>query len=160
MVKRFTIIIIAGLFLAACAPPTYQRSYTITAIHQYELVVQDINGKPIEGAEVTFTIEKEFREYNRGQYITNPDGKLTEKVSHSDYLKSFPSSFRYTVSKEGYYKKSGEKSIYGSDKKETVPVILLKSIDYLSPNFISTNEGKVLKDKILKFIDLILLQAC
>lgn len=164
---KISAIIICSLIMTTCVPPssyqTYQRQ-TMTSTHRYELFVKDISGNPIEGAEIDYTTERDFNEYDSGKVSATPDGKIALRVSHTDTPildeVQFSSSIKYKISKDGYYTLSGNRSIiYSSNKSVTESATLLKPIDYIEPNFLSSSEGKALKVNILRFIDLIRLQS-
>jgi hypothetical protein len=82
-----------------------------------------------------------------------------------NFLKTYKTEFKYKVSKEGYYDKSGsldskygeEYSLDGSLKSEKVT--LIKPTDYFEPTFLISPEGATLKVKILSFIDILKLQS-
>jgi hypothetical protein len=165
--RTFSIIILS-LFLWSCVPPAYQRSTyyeaSKTATHKYELIVRDINGQPIEGAEIDYTIERDHYQADKGKFITKSDGKMVVDVSKTDRPilneVKFSSELKYKITKEGYYINSGTKyAVYDSDKTITTSATLLKPTDYITPAFLSSPKGSELKANILTFIDLIRLQS-
>lgn len=161
------LIIIFCFFICSCARYSSipSSSDINVSTHKYILTVKDTSGKSIEGAEISYTIEKNHKVIERGEFITKSDGKFTIEVSHS-YRKSlyhdnvkFSSSLKYGIKKQGFYTKNGYDIIYDSDRTKTILVTLLKPVDYLHPNFLPSKEGELLKDNILKFIDLIILKS-
>jgi hypothetical protein len=168
MAKRGFLIFVVGFFLFSCVQPAYQRQNyydtSKTATHTYELSVKDINGQSIEGAEIDYSLEKEHSESGKGKFITKSDGKMVVTVSKTDrpILNEvrFSSTLKYTITKGGYYINSGtEYAAYDSDRTIAIPVVLLKSTDYITPAFLSSPKGIEIKANILAFIDLIRLQS-
>lgn len=169
-VKRVTIIMIVGFVLASCIPSEYQmQTHQVTSIHRYELLVKDINDKPIDEVTVNYTVEKEGKVYKQGEFITKSDGKFEVEVSHTItytnenyYLKThkFSSDFKYKVSKEGFETTSGSTHISNAaHDRVKVSVVLIKPIDYINPSFIASVTGNLLKYPILKFTEIIISES-
>ncbi len=167
MVKRSAIIISIALVLVSCIPSEYEiQTHQITSIHRYELLVKDLNGEPVEGAEVEYIIKKEGKVYDQGKFITKSDGRLELKVSHTIaytnenyFLKThkFSSDLEYKVSKDGMYTISGAEHISNeAHSRVRVSVVLVKPIDYINPDFIASFTGDLLKYPILNFIDIVI----
>lgn len=166
MLIRGLLVFFVVVCLISCVKPAYQRPtyQASTATHQYEVSVKDINGTPIEGADIAYTIRREHKDYDSGKFTTKSDGKFTTSVTYTSsyqYIGSkFSSELKYKISKEGYYTASGSKFVaYDGNKTATGSVTLLKPIDYINPAFLSSPKGTELKTKILTFIDLIRLQS-
>jgi len=164
MVKRSALIMIIGLALVSCIPSEYEiQTHQITSIHRYELLVKDINGEPMEGAEVEYIIKKEGKVYNQGKFITKSDGKLEVEVSHTitytneNYFSKthkFSSDLEYKVSKDGISTISWAEHISNeAHSRMRVSVVLVRPIDYINPSFIASFTGNLLKYPILNFID-------
>jgi hypothetical protein len=168
--KSFVLLAVL-LSLMACMPNTYQYSqsrYTEpTKEHKYEILVKDIDGRPLEGAKIDYTLSKgvvgQDGTYRQGIYTTPQDGKMTESIY--GLSKYDGSQVKYKISKDGYYSISGSSYITGvsvrNDTYETqaISLTLNKATDYFAPSFLTANENAATKDKILTFIDLILLQG-
>jgi hypothetical protein len=167
MKLRHVVFVMGSLLLLfSCVQPAYQRStpQTFSSIHQYNLLVKDINGNPIAGVDGSYTIEREHKEYNSGKFSTNADGKFSKSVSYISpyqYIGSkFSSTLKYKIAKDGYYTTSGSQYVlYDEDKTVNGSVTLLKPTDYINPAFLSSPTGNELKVNILAFIDLIRLQS-
>jgi hypothetical protein len=82
-------------------------------------------------------------------------GKVEGKLLEEKY-KTY--SLRYKISKEGYYSKNGFVFLRENDTVGE-EVTLLRPIDYLNQEFLTSKEGANLKTKILAFLDIILLQG-
>lgn len=159
------------LSLVACMGTPYQYSqskYTEpTKEHKYEILVKDIDGRPLEGAKIDYTLSKgvggQDGTYKQGISTTLQDGKITDSIY--GLSKYDGSQIKYAVSKDGYYTISGSSYITGVSvrdeliEKRAVNVTLNKATDYFAPLFLTANESIATKDKILTFIDLLLLQG-
>lgn len=144
MKVSFFIILILVLF----SSPIYAKQHT------YEILVSDIDGNLLEGVKIDYRITKGLDDIKRDSFITMGDGKMTASV----YLNGYDNSqIEYTITKEGYYTSVGSSYIamLDADYKMDKKIILYKRIDYLSPEFVSSQQGIILKDKVMVFIDLI-----
>jgi hypothetical protein len=148
-----------------------------TVKHNYELTFTDIDGKPLSGVHVDYSLGDWDKVVSSSSYTTGYDGKLYGTVvatpkEETLYLGSgysFPVTYfsygtgiKYTAKKEGYYSKSDTINRVESGKDnetKTESVMLLRPIDYLNRDFASTVSDIELKTRILSFIDLILLQG-
>ena len=153
MSPKVIAIVIIILIITSCA--THQKQHRASTC-RYELLVKDINGVPIEGAEVSYIIEVGMKEHVRGKIITESDGRAIVQVTLSPLLPlmGVVSSLKYKISKKGYCTVRGSDIIfYNSDKRKSIT--LLRPIDFIKPKFLSSQEGITLKANILRFIDLI-----
>jgi len=180
--KSAHFIIIAFLiFMVGCAtvpqpkPTVPQPKPTVpqpkpTVPHQYELSVVDVDGNPLEGVKIEYTLKDRGNILESSSYTTSFDGLLTKRLDATmdpaySYLKSYKSEFDFKVTKDGYYSKSGTMSSeYGEKYSSSKPIeknkiILIRPIDYFDKNFASTLSDAKLKKRILDFIDLIILQG-
>ena len=138
-----------------------------TKEHKYEILVKDIDGRLLEGAIIDYTLSKgvigEKGTYKQGNYTTQKDGKITESIY--GLSKYDGSQIKYKVSKDGYYSISGSTYILGVSARDelyetqSITVTLNKATDYFAPSFLTATENAATKDKLLTFIDLILLQG-
>lgn len=160
------------LFIAGCAP--VQRSMVQeqkpTVQHQYELSVIDVDGSPLEGVKIEYTLKDRDIVVESSEYTTASDGFLRKDLSATTdprytYLKTYKSEFEFKATKNGYYPKSGKlSSNYGEKYSYGKPVekdkiTLIRPIDYFNKNFSSTISDANLKTRVLSFIDLIILQS-
>jgi hypothetical protein len=120
---------------------------------------------------VHYTVSDRDRVTQDTTVITGPDGIVSVAVTASadptyTYLKQYKTEFKYRVSKEGYYQKSGSLvSKYSGENysldmpSESETVTLIKPTDYFVPTFLASNEGSTLKVRILGFIDILILRS-
>lgn len=154
------------LFMVGCATVPRQPP---TVLHQYELSVVDVDGNPLEGVKIEYTMKDDKRVVKASSYTTTTDGLLREKLivtSDPSYyiLTTYKSVLEFKASKDGYYPKSGNMSSEYGQKYSLRPVEkdkirLIRSIDYFNKEFASTLSDVTLKTRILSFIDLIILQG-
>lgn len=160
------------LFIVGCAP--VQRSTVQEQIptvqHQYELSVVDVDGNPLQGVKIEYTLKDRDNILESSSYETVSDGFLRKSLNATadprySYLKTYKSEFDFKATKDGYYPKSGtmssnygEKYSYGKPV-EINKIKLIRPIDYFNKQFASTLSDVKLKSRILSFIDLIILQG-
>ncbi len=133
-----------------------------TVKHQYELLVVDVNGNPLKGVTVEYTLKNQGNLVKDGSFVTKSDGRLVEFVQATpdSFFGFYKTEFEYKITKEGYYSRTGEELLIDEHlKTETVTVTLICPTDYLSPTFASSRRGIALKAKISAFIDLIRLES-
>ncbi|MGA3288435.1 MAG: hypothetical protein ABSD46_13555 [Bacteroidota bacterium] len=167
MIKKIGFLVLSVIFVS-CNPYAFRTSTPIT--HSYELTVSDIEGKPLEGASVQYTLKNRDAIVKDTIVVTPLSGKVTTSVQTTPdpqyyYVMSYRSEMIYRVKKEDYYSQNGSvTSVYdgGSNTSkplETKTITLLKPTDYFQPTFLSSVRGQAIKVKILGFIDLLLLQS-
>jgi len=129
--------------------------------HEYRLLIEDIDGHPVEGATVAYILKKDGKEYDRGKFITKSNGVFIKKVYHtSTYPFRFSSGIICKTSKEGYFT-----TIASIDVKDdwykvvSHSNVLNEPTDNTSKMFLSLKEHNILKDKIFNFLDMIIVQS-
>jgi hypothetical protein len=146
--------------------------------HQYELTVINMDNEPIDGATIDYTIKEDGQSYyeerepnvKSNTFITKSDGILRDSLLVIGWgwnNANKESMFNCVVTKTGYYAQSQNMdSDYGCvgtgfDNIQVVQdsVILVRPIDYFNKDFILTLSENAVKDEILSFIDLILLEG-
>ncbi|MDP3029295.1 MAG: hypothetical protein Q8O04_07345 [Deltaproteobacteria bacterium] len=140
--------------------PVIQHQKTIVE-HQYELLVVDVDGSPVNGAKIDYSMKDGAKLVKSKSFITSSDGKLKDSLNVTSlfwYTIVYKSSLEYEVSKDGYYPTSGELRSDDSSLK-TTKVTLKSPLDYLSKQFILSISDMKLKAKIITLVDLIVLQG-
>jgi len=158
--------------MVGCAPVQYSTvpQQKPTVLHQYELSVVDVDGNPLEGVTIEYTLKDGDRIVKSSSYTTTSDGLLRESLNVTtdptySYITTYKSKFEFKATKDGYYSKSGSMSSeYGQKYSYSKPVerdkiTLIRPIDYFNKEFASTISDVKLKTRILNFIDLIILQG-
>ena len=167
------------LFMVGCAPVQYSTvpQQKTTVLHQYELSVVDVDGNPLEGVTIEYTLVDHIEDYYLnydGRIVksrlctTSSDGLIRDSLNITTeyyYIERIKSEFKFKASKDGFYSKSGSMSSrYGQKYSSDQPVAkdkitLIRPIDYFYKEFASTISDGKLKIKILNFIDIIILQG-
>ena len=171
--RCFSVFLI--LFLVGCTttPKLGFPEYEIKMfVHQYELLIVDVDGVGLEGAKIEYTLEERGNLEKYGSYVTKLDGRLVKSVRYIENQgnKSYVTKFDYKVTKEGYYPESGTLTLTSfessidfvpkADSVKSAKVALIKPIDYLTPEFADSEEGNFLKEQLFFiFIDLVRLEA-
>jgi hypothetical protein len=171
----FASCVILLVFLVSCSPrasaqlPSYGRTSetrkATTATHNFSLQIVDASGEPLDGTIVSYKILNRDNLGKEDTIKVSPDGLFSvsfEATADPKYrhVRSYRSTFEYTVSKEGYYSKSGNLSSFkeGYDSQDA-KIVLIKPMDYLNPSFASSEPGRNVKEKILAFITAIRLKS-
>ena len=146
-------LILVAILITGCTPGyyppySYPQSASINISnaevqhkfqHKYELSVTDINGYPLSGVKIDYTIKDDHKVAKNGSYSTSFDGVFKESVNitTNQYITTHKSELSYKASKDGYYPKSGTmSSTYGQENAsgksiETEKITLIQPIDYL-----------------------------
>lgn len=167
MAKKAGYLILSLIFVS-CGPYAFRTTTPIT--HSYEIAVLDVDGKPLEGAVVQYTLKNLDSVIKDTVVVTSASGKVSASVRATpdpkySYTTFYCSEMKYKITREGYYSQSGTAlSVYNGKSRvfkplETETVTLLKPTDYFRPAFLSSAKGQATKVKILGFIDLLLLQS-
>ncbi|MCK9484095.1 MAG: hypothetical protein M0R34_07005 [Candidatus Marinimicrobia bacterium] len=177
------------IFLFGCTPIQYDTTNNFQQVditnnsqqvirHEYELLFVDVNGNPIEGVKVDYTkkeysiayisgniIEGDRHILETNSFITSNNGlfKVNIEILPNPKYSSISianSELDYKASKEGYYSQVGSREQRSNLRKPVLVgsnrIVLLRPIDYLSEEFVSDIN---LKEKVLSFIDLIVLRV-
>jgi hypothetical protein len=149
----------------------YKAAIQRSISHQYELLIVDVDGNQLEGVNIEYTLKDGERVVKNGSYITTSDGIFRENLNvttdtNYSYITTYnKSNFDFKASKDGYYSKSGSMSSdYGSKYSVSQPIekdtiILIRPIDYFNKDFASSISDIALKEKVLNFIDLVILRS-
>lgn len=142
-----------------------------TVQHRYEISVVDVDGNPLEGVKIEYTLKDRDTVVESSAYTTASDGFLRKDLSATIdprylYPRTYKSEFEFKATKNGYYPKSGKLSskygtedFYGKPPVEEDKITLIQPIDYFNKKFASTISDAKLKTRVLSFIDLIILQG-
>jgi len=172
--RKIALLLIISIVFFGCAPRNQ--------IHKYSIKIVDVEGKPVENANIEYQIKAEAAqnmltasvagtEVNK-RIPTPKDSVVVDQIVAPLYdgnlqsVNDYRSSLSYRITKQGYYTQTGDLySRYGSYRYESNPetvvkvVKLVRSIDYLSPEFTNSISDEILKEKILLFIDNIILKG-
>jgi len=151
--------------MVGCATVQYStvQQQKPTVLHQYELSVVDVDGHPLEGVKIEYTLKDDDKMVKSSSYTTASDGLLRESLIVTTnpsylYFTIYKSKFEFKASKDGYYSKSGNMSLCDKPVNKG-KITLIRPIDYFNKDFASTISDADLKTRVLSFIDLIILQS-
>lgn len=172
--------------MVGCAPVPYQVQKP-TVQHQYELLVVDIDGNPLEGVKIEYRLRnaaifpdsrtKHLPPFGlpyksdgleSGSYTTTSDGIMVKNYDVTSNPKYPPgywyeSRLDFKATKDGYYPNSGSLWLLPTrllpDQRKIDKITLIRPIDYFNKEFASTISDANLKTRVLRFIDLIKLQG-
>jgi hypothetical protein len=166
----FIVFPIVTLFFTGCVPATQYQQHKPSVQHQYNLSFIDVNDVPLKGVNVEYEIKNTNNIVEKKLFVTSDDGLFEKKLlvysdSKYTYITDYSSSLKYKAEKSGYYGKSGffyskygdEYSLFKPIEKEIVT--LIRPTDYFDKQFLTTLTDTQLKERVLSFIDLIILQG-
>jgi hypothetical protein len=96
--------------------------------HLYELLVVDVDGNPLEGVNIEYTLKDGERIVKNGSYITTSDGTFTTRVDATRDLSIsdkaiYKSEFDFTAWKDGYNSEIGNMSSdFGQEYSKSQPI--------------------------------------
>lgn len=166
----------SAIALTACAPMpmAYQQPMAAPAnakvLHSYSVSVTDAKNQPMPNTKVLIELQSKGAQGETVNCDTDASGKcpgITYMVGSDPgftYIKSYTSTARVTVDKDGYYKQtavgtSDVGSTGGSNKGSTVNVKLIKPDDYFNASLQSGKSNQEVKESVKKFLDQIRLQS-
>lgn len=129
----------------------------------YRLSVFDVEGNPVDSVQIDYSVKLINNSSGTKKDTTDTttiDGVFTHKVYVDPYLGS--SMFSYSISKNGYYPKSGNMFLIStstSDSIKSESITLIRPIDYLDETFVSSKVNSEIKTRILNFLDFIIMEA-
>lgn len=168
---RLLLLIIFSFALCSCVTTKQvvrQEEVPKQIIHNYEIRVVDIDGKPVPGARIKYTIQDRETIVKNGTYIFKLDEALIENVLTTrlpdyTYEEDYQSVFGYTITADNYYTVDSSESIQYIPTSNRLNktslkynIKLIKPDDYFDSSIINMADLKV---NILKFIDQIKLQG-
>lgn len=105
--QKYIVIAVIMFLVQSCvsyAPDTVGR-----AEHVYNAYVTDMDGRPIQGVRVDYKVyDARYPLVDSKSYITGPDGLIVAKTNAIQSGIYTNSVLEYTLSKPGYYEKSGK----------------------------------------------------
>ena len=171
-----------SVLLAACgAPPRANAPYSAptpprpapTIVHSYQVTVVDAAGNPFSGAAVKLTLEGNKNTVSQSSdCVTDGQGRCplaNFQVGRDASLSySLPYSSRVNAegAKEGYYPaKATGSSFYGSstgiskEQVQHIKLTMLRPMDYIDDNLANSAADRELRDRVLRFLELIRVQS-
>ena len=176
-----SLLSISALLVGCVAPPQRGASgYPIATqqtpravVHSYRVKAVDADGQPLAGVETVLKLEAKGTNTRIINCVTDAQGECPEvhyEVSRDpslNYVNSYISTATVEGKAAGYYtaKASGLLtrgiSSYESGKKsdETMTLRMRRPIDYLADSFRNSPTDRELRERVLRFLDVIRLQG-
>jgi hypothetical protein len=165
--------IVLSVILSACGTPTRPGGPAVTSalIHEYQVKVVDVNGAPLEGVLVKQKGESKHSLQRNDDCTTNAQGlcpgfRYAVTRDPTSYSGFYYSSFAALAEKHGYYPGVGRGySSYGSvasstpAQLQTVTLRMVKPLDYLDPSFAASSTERELRERVLRFLDVLRVQG-
>lgn len=148
--------------------------------HIYRIKVVDINKKSISGVNIEYSISAgEGNNKKYGKSYTNPQGNFIDSLEISSCKKKFYSTMELRLSKNDYYSKdstfdfasnnletqgleiseSGLKLQKDYDNEMSMTFTLFSPYDYFTESFLKSKIAANLRNNILQFLDLLIVQS-
>lgn len=169
------------LVLSGCAAPprpTSSSSYSApaaaapaaTATHTYTVSAADVAGRPVAGVTVDIELDGKGTPLKTVQCTTDDSGRcpaVSYEVNRDPsmtYLVSYSSTSKVKGSKPGYYPASASGLSNAGSKYSTTGLTELKlkmirPVDYLDDGFAVSDADRDLRERVLRFLDVIRLQS-
>jgi len=170
-------VVLAGAVLAGCgtpAPRTVRYSAPAdvhnpaTVKHQYTVLAVDAAGQPLPGVEVALKATSKGVPDKASTCVTDVAGRC-EPVSLDvvkdptyTYVTSYSSSADAKGTKVGYYEAKNKGIIYDSVKKDSardIKLRMIQPVDYLDSSLANSAADKELRERVLRFLEVIKLQS-
>ncbi|MEJ8837562.1 hypothetical protein [Ramlibacter sp. AN1133] len=144
--------------LVACATPP-QRNYASTVKHSYSVSAIDFNGKPIPGVDVKVTVDAMGDPIKTQECKTDEQGRCA-LWGYQVSIVFHESNAKAVATKDGYYTTKGSASSTASyDQYKEIKLEMLRPVDFLEEEFANSNADRELRERVLRFLDVIRLQS-
>lgn len=158
---------------AGCvAPPTYSTAPAApsTVTHQYNVTVVDVSGRPLASVGVEVELEAKGTPSQTVRCSTDESGHcppVLYEVSRDPsltYVVSYSSTAKAKAVKDGYYSASshGFSSVgsqYGSNRVSDLQLKMIQPVNYLDDGFAVSAADRELRERVLRFLEVIRLQS-
>lgn len=154
------------------APSTYSTAQAApsTATHQYNVTAVDVSGRPVAGVAVEVQMDAKGTPSQTVRCTTDESGRcqpVRYEVSRDPsltYVVSYSSTAKAKATKDGYYLASGSGfssagSKYGSDGLNELRLKMIQPINYLDDGFAVSAADRDLRERVLRFLEVIRLQS-
>lgn len=156
-----------AIMLSGCATMMPELVPTPTIKHIHNILVTDLKGIPINGAQVKLVGKNQETKIIDTLIITDETGLVTTQLNATSdpaypTIFAYSTTINYDIKKDGYYNSSTYTMISKSGQKyqkiDTIQsaidtVMLKKPIDFFAESYLSAVDKTDLKAKILAFID-------
>lgn len=145
------------------------KQYSVT--HQYNVNVFDVTERPLVGAIVQILLEANALSSQTVRCTTDEFGRcppVRYEISRDPsftytYSKRYLSTAKAEATKDGYYSASavGQSidSLFSTNGITELRLKMIRPVDYLDDDFAATAADRELRDRVLRFLDIIRLQS-
>lgn len=172
----------ASLMLAGCVAPPRSSSYPSytpaykastrpvpdpTNIHEYTVRAVDTSGRAVAGVAVILKLDSRGRKQQAASCTTDEQGRCPpvffEALLDPSYVGSYSSTGEARGSKDGFIAgvASGASDVgsAGSTKKGDITLRMIRPTDYLADNLANSPDDKELRERVVRFLDVLRLQG-
>jgi hypothetical protein len=179
-VRPIAVLSLLATLVGCAAPPTPRHTYTSPAApavassvtHSYTVSAVDVNGRPVRGVTVTGTLDGKASARRTVECTTDDQGRCAtwsyeaSRDPSLTFVASYESNAKVEGKKEGYYTAKGSSSGYTSSvtsapgaNARDIKLQMLRPIDYLEDGFATSAADRELRERVLRFLDVIRLQS-
>lgn len=153
-------------------PSTYASASAAapTVTHQYNVTAVDVSGQPVAGVTVEVQLEGKGTSNQTMSCTTDESGRcppVRYEVSRDPsltYVVSYSSTAKAKATKDGYYStstsgSSSAGSKYGTDGLTELRLKMIQPVNYLDDGFAASAADRELRERVLRFLEIIRLQS-
>lgn len=141
------------------------QSTAFTATHQYNVIAVDVDGRPLAGVVAEVEFEAKSTSKQTVNCTTDETGRclpIPFEVNR-DWSNTFDASFTSTAkakgTKQGFYSTSASGSRSGIDGLTELRLVMVHPVNYLDDGFAASTADRALRERVLRFLEIIRLQS-
>lgn len=141
------------------------QSTSPTATHQYNVTAVDMERRPLAGVVVDVQLEAKDTANQTVSCTTDELGRclpinyVVNRDWSQTYVASFSSTAKAMGTKVSYYSTSASGSKSGIDGLTELRLDMINPVDYLDDGFAASTADRTLRERILRFLEIIRLQS-
>lgn len=141
------------------------QSTALAATHQYNVTAVDVAGRPLAGVVVEVQLAAKDTSNQTMSCTTDESGHCLpiSYVVNRDWSQTHVASFSSTAkakgTKHGYYSTSVNGSKSGIDGLTELRLDMIHPVDYLDDGFAASTADRALRERVLRFLEIIRLQS-
>lgn len=141
------------------------QSTALTTTHQYSVIAVDVDRRPLAGVVAEVEFEAKGTSKQTVNCTTDESGRclpIRFEVNR-DWSNTFEASFTSTAkvkgTKHGYYATSVSDSKSGVDGLTELRLDMIHPVNYLDDGFAASTADRALRERVLRFLEIIRLQS-
>lgn len=141
------------------------QSTALTTIHQYIVFAAGIDGRPLAGVVVEIELNAKGSPKQTIHCTTDESGRClpihfeVNRDWTDTYAVSFSSTAKAKGAKHGYYSTSASGSKSGIEGQTELRLNMIHPVDYLDDGFAASTADRALRERVLRFLEIIRLQS-